>query len=115
MGYKALKKYIYFLYLLLLLFILTVFLYIRFDSVIEATTKEFQSIKVQEIANDVHTIEKLFQKILHLPSNIVTYLRENPQRQVEIDKLLSSFINKENRYVYIIYKDNSGYRYLADG
>lgn len=115
MGYKALKKYIYFLYLLVLLFILTVFLYFRFDSVIEATTKEFQSIKVQEITNSVHTIEKLFVNILRLPSNIVSYLKQNPQKQREMDQLLSNFINKERRYVYIIYKDKNGYRYLADG
>ncbi len=111
----GLRRYIYFLVLIFFLFLITIFLYVKFDSVIATTSGEFKKFKVKEARHEAIAIEKVLQEVLGI-KDIVGDLLKSQSLQKRVDALLSSFINEENRYVYIIYQDKNGnFRYLADG
>ncbi len=116
MRFLGLRKYIYLLYLLLVMFGVTIFLYMKFDMVITITSKEFQNLKIAEMKREAQAIENILSKILPTNENIFSYIEQHEDIRKLLDEILSSFINKENRYVYIIYQDGRGnFRYLADG
>ncbi len=116
MYYIGIKKYIYFLVLILIMFLLTILIYIKFDYVIETTSNEFKNLKIHEAKHNALAITHLLQTIIDTPVNILKILANNEYMQKRVNDILASFINDENRYVYIIYEDDQkNYRYLADG
>ncbi len=116
MRYVGLKKYIYFLILIFVMFLLTVFLYIKFDQVVKTTSKEFQNLKIHEAKHNALSISHILRSWIDTSADVLQLLSENETLRQKIDALLSAFINDENRYVYIIYEDQEhNFRYLADG
>ena len=116
MRYVGLKKYIYFLILIFVMFLLTVFLYLKFDQVVTTTSKEFQNLKIHEAKHNALSVSHILGSWIGTSSDILQLLSQNDMLRQKIDDLLSAFINDENRYVYIIYEDKEhNFRYLADG
>ncbi len=120
MRYVGLKKYLYFLILIFIMFLLTAFLYIKFDQVLQTTSDEFQNLKVHEIEHNALSISRILRFLVgdlsSSSGDILKILRKNDLLRHTIDTLLSAFINDENRYVYIVYEDKGhNFRYLADG
>ena len=116
MRYVGLKKYIYFLILIFVMFLLTVFLYLKFDQVVKTTSKEFQNLKIHEAKHNALSISYILSSWIDTSADVLQLLSEDETLRQKIDDLLSAFINDENRYVYVIYEDKDhNFRYLADG
>ncbi len=102
------KEYLYFLVSIFLFLVFTTMLYIKFDQIVSFTKTEFEKIML----NDLKHISKVVENNLN----------EGPLKQdfindrKNLDKFLSTFIDEEHKYVYMIYKDGEGnFRYFADG
>ena len=102
------------------MFLLTGFLYIKFDQVLKTTSNEFQNLKIHEIEHNALSISRLLRFLVgndvSSGGDILKILQRNELLRRKIDASLSAFINDESRYVYIVYEDKEhNFRYLADG
>ncbi|WP_201332203.1 bifunctional diguanylate cyclase/phosphodiesterase [Nitratiruptor sp. YY09-18] len=83
---------------------------------IKITSSEFKTLKIHETKHNALSISHLLRTYIDPTKNILQILKNNESLQKKLNNILASFINDENRYVYIIYQDNyHNYRYLADG
>lgn len=112
------------IFILLVLFFSLSWTYYSF---IKSTKLTFNNVKSSEIKN-IRTISLIIEKSLkydikrqNIPDGFslertVEVLGKSAKLRKELNGVLSLFITKTIRYVYIIYKDDKGaYRYLLDG
>ena len=97
-----------------LLFVSIGFIYLKFDQTIEATSKNIAGIEVSDTKRVADTIDKNIR--LYASKNLYDRLKNSPTLRRRLNKILSLYINKNIKYVYVIYKDRMGsFRYLLDG
>ena len=113
--------------LIFILFVLFFSLSWTYYSFIKSTKLTFNNVKSSEIKN-VRSLSAIIEKNIayHLKhqdilnnlsvEKMILVLDKNKKIHRELNGILSLYITKTVRYVYIIYKDNRGtYRYLLDG
>ena len=102
------KEYLYFLISIFLFLIFTTLLYLKFDQIVRFTKTEFEKILLNDLKHTSMAIEKNI-RLMSLGVNSHPDIKR-------LNSFLSTFINEEYKYVYIIYKDGEGsFRYYADG
>ncbi|MRJ03151.1 MAG: bifunctional diguanylate cyclase/phosphodiesterase [Epsilonproteobacteria bacterium] len=110
---QDLRKYLYFLIAILIFILFISILYYKFDRIISLTREEFIGIKIKDARHSAQVIEAMVEREVgqvegpsQLEDSTIQWL----------NGFLSTFIDEEYRYVYLIYEDEKGYfRYLADG
>ncbi len=113
--------------LIVILFMLFFSLTWTYYSFIKSTKLTFNNVKSSEIKN-VKSLSSIIEKnlIYHLKhqhlnlnfsiENVTSILSKHKELRRELNGILSLYITKSVRYVYVIYKDKKGsYRYLLDG
>ncbi len=100
--------------LLVLLFISTGWIYVRFDKIIRYTSINITNMELNNIRRIVKAIDGNIK--LNIKNNMYEELAKNRRLRSRLNKILSFYTNDEMKYVYVIYKDKQGkYRYLLDG
>ncbi|MRI83116.1 MAG: hypothetical protein C6I00_01720 [Nitratiruptor sp.] len=110
---QDLKKYLYFLGAILLFILFTLILYYKFDQIISLTKRQFLHLKIKDARHSAKVVEETMAREFPKVKEPTAYPKEALER---LNAFLSSFIDEEYRYVYIIYQDEEKFfRYLADG
>ena len=108
MTYRYTNKYIFAIIGFLVFFAI----YLQYS--IEQSTKE---LKRQEISKAERYADQIGKYIkFKIVKNGKLNLGEHPHLREELNKILSTFLTKEYRYIFILHKDSKGhYRFLLDG
>ena len=103
------------IFLLLILFISTVWIYTKFDSTLHYTSANVTNMELNNLKRIVKAIAGNITLNIKQGS-MYEQLKYNKKLREKLDKILSLYVNDEMKYVYVIYKDKKGrYRYLLDG
>ncbi len=103
------------IFLLLILFISTVWIYTKFDSTMRYTSANVTNMELNNLKRIVKAIAGNITLNIKQGS-MYEQLKYNKKLREKLDKILSLYVNDEMKYVYVIYKDKKGrYRYLLDG
>ncbi len=103
------------IFLLLILFISTAWIYTKFDSTLHYTSANVTNMELNNLKRIVKAIAGNITLNIKQGS-MYEQLKYNKKLREKLDKILSLYVNDEMKYVYVIYKDKKGrYRYLLDG
>ncbi len=103
--------------LLILLFFAIMWIYMRFITTMYVTFDNVRDIEIQNIREIAHTIDANLRFYLDgANSDLYGLLKKHPGLRKKLNDLLSIYVNKEIKYVYVVKRDKKGaYRYLLDG
>jgi len=103
------------IFLLLVLFISTVWIYTKFDKTLHYTSLNVTNMELNNLKRAAKAIAGNITFNIKKGS-MYEQLKDNKKLREKLNKILSLYINDEMKYVYVIYKDKKGrYRYLLDG
>ncbi len=117
--YPGIRRNIHKLLIILLgvLFVAIMWIYARFVYTMYTTFDNVRDIEIQNISETAGTIDKNIRLYVgDIKTDLYLFLKNNPEMRKRLNRLLSIYVNREIRYVYVIRKDKRGaYRYLLDG
>ncbi len=106
------QKVLVLLVVVMLLF--TIWTYVKFDAIIKIMSQNVTNMELRSVKRIAKAIGSSIE--LEIKDNIFKELKKNTLLRKKLNKLLSIYVNKEIKYVYVVYKDKMGvYRYLLDG
>ncbi len=106
------QKVLVLLVVVMLLF--TIWTYVKFDAIIKIMSQNVTNMELRSVKRIAKAIGSSIE--LEIKDNMFKELKKNTLLRKKLNKLLSIYVNKEVKYVYVVYKDKRGvYRYLLDG
>jgi len=105
-----------FIYLGIFFFVVLalIYIYVSIERVSDKIDNNLEQLYIKEAIEHAQSIETQIKQIIQ--KNLYNEIKNDPQKENFIQRILSSHITSSYKYIYILYKDHKGvYRYLVDG
>ncbi len=91
-----------------------VYIYLSIGTITNQIDQNLEQLYVTEAKEHAQSMEIQIKKIIK--GNLYQDIKQHPEKEKIIQKILSSHVTKTHKYIYILYRDSKGnYRYLVDG